>query len=230
MTFAAAAAGVAGVGLGYLTHLLNQRLTAGEPDATEPPLRLEALWAPLLDGLTVALLFFRFGVTWVTVVDSVIAVLLVQVLVFDARHRLILNVVIYPAIVAALLFAAVNPLLGGGDTGGRIASALIGGAIAGGVFYLLVLASRGGIGLGDAKLTLFLGLATGFFPRSNDTRLFPVILVMIYGVVLGGLAATVLLVTRVRRFGDYIAYGPFLCVGGITALLFPCGLFGPSSC
>jgi Flp pilus assembly protein protease CpaA len=153
---------------------------------------LEWLWAPLLDGCVLALLVYRFGLTRATVADGALVLVLVQVLVFDARHRLILNKVIYPAIVAALVLAPISPLLGGDNAGGRIASALIGGAIGGGVFYALVLVSRGGIGLGDAKLTLFL--------------------------------------TRARRFGDYIAYGPFLCVGGIAALLFPCGLFGPASC
>ncbi|MFN2462534.1 MAG: hypothetical protein ABR573_01360 [Candidatus Dormibacteria bacterium] len=39
-----------------------------------------------------------------------------------------------------------------------------------------------------------------------------------------------LLVTRVRSMTDFIPYGPFLCAGGLFALLFPCGLFGPTTC
>ncbi|MEA2646212.1 MAG: leader peptidase (prepilin peptidase) / N-methyltransferase, partial [Chloroflexota bacterium] len=84
----------------------------------------------------------------------------------------------------------------------------------------------GGGGLGDAKLTFFMGAVLGLLPLNSS----PVVLALIYGVVLGGIVAALLLLTRVRSLRDFIPYGPYLCLGALAALLFPCGLPGPAVC
>lgn len=224
------AAGAAALGLvaGYLTHLLNQRLAAGEEEATEPPLAREALWAPLLDAALLALLVWRFGLDLRTAVGVPLVLVLVQVIVFDARHRLILNRVIYPAILLALLASPVNPLLDGAGAGwvAHVLSAIEGALLAGGLFFVAVLLTGGGVGLGDAKLAFFMGATLGLLPLNSS----PVLLALIYGVVLGGVVAAALLITRLRSMKDYIPYGPYLCLGAVAALLFPCGLLGPAVC
>jgi prepilin signal peptidase PulO-like enzyme (type II secretory pathway) len=220
----ALAAALAGALLGLLTHRLNQALGAAEPEATGAPLPREALWAPILDGVLLGLLGFRLGVSATTLLEAAVTVALVQVLVFDARHRLILNRVIYPATLLAIVLIPVNPLLGD-QIVVRLLSGGLGALIAGGVFLILVVASRGGVGLGDAKLTFFMGAALGIAPPGLN-----VIRALIYGVVLGAVAAALLLVSRRRGLRDYIAYGPYLCAGGVIAMLFPCGLLGPTSC
>src|ERR1700704_3897847 len=126
MEYALAAAGaIVGTGLGWLTNRLNVRVMAGEPEAPEPALRREELWAPVLDAALLAIIGFRYGLGLKTLWCVVLAVLLVQVLGFDARHPLILNKVIYPAIVVAFLTIPVNPLLHGG-LGDRAQSAVLG--------------------------------------------------------------------------------------------------------
>ena len=222
----AAGAAVLGLVIGYGTHLLNQRLAAGEDEATEPPLPQEALWAPLLDAGLLAFVVYRFGLTSKSLVAAAMVMILVQVFVFDARHRLILNRVIYPAIVLALLASPVNPLLDG--AGARPPSDLrrSRAAVAGGLFFLLVLITGGGVGLGDAKLAFFMGAMLGIDPIFSS----PTLRALIYGIVLGGVVALALLVTRLRSMKDYIPYGPYLCLGAVAALLFPCGLPGPVSC
>jgi prepilin signal peptidase PulO-like enzyme (type II secretory pathway) len=219
------AAAALGVAVGWGTHLANQALARAEPEATEPPLPRELLWAPVLDALLFGLLCYRFGLTLTTLVDVLIAAVLVQVLVFDARHRLILNRIIYPSIAAAFLIAPVSPLLRGAVIE-RLESAALGALVAGGIFFILVVASRGGIGLGDAKLTFFMGAIFGLLPFPD----LPVLRALLYGVVLGGIAGVVLLVTRIRGMRDFIPYGPFLCCGGLLVLFYPCTLFGPASC
>lgn len=221
----AVAAAVLGLVIGYGTHRLNQALGAAEPEATEPPLRQERLWAPLLDAGLLAYAAYRFGPTVLGLVVGVVIVILVQVLVFDARHRLILNRVIYPAIVLALLVSPVNQLLPGG-IGDHVVSALVGAAVAGGLFFVLVLVTGGGVGLGDAKLSFFMGAVLGFFPIFTS----PILRALLYGIVLGGVIALLLLVSRRRGMRDYIPYGPYLCLGGILVLLFPCGIPDPVVC
>jgi prepilin signal peptidase PulO-like enzyme (type II secretory pathway) len=186
----------------------------------------EPLWAPVLDAAALGFLFYRFGISPRSLAAALVLLVLVQVFVFDARHRLILNKVIYPAIVLALLTAPVNPLVMGDNRLGKLYSALLGAAIGGGVFFLFVIISRGGVGLGDAKLTFFLGAALGLLPIPTS----PIIRALIYGVIIGGVVAALLLISRVRSMRDFIPYGPFLCLGGAAALLLPCGLLGPATC
>jgi prepilin signal peptidase PulO-like enzyme (type II secretory pathway) len=219
-------AAMVGAVVGAGTHQLNQRLGLAEEEATEPPLPKEPLWAPVLDAAALGFLFFRFGVNPRSSVGALLLVILVQIFVFDARHRLILNRVIYPSIALALLAAPVSPLLQEDNWLGTVDSALLGAVIGGGVFLVFVIISRGGVGLGDAKLTFFLGAALGFLPIPTS----PIIRALIYGVIIGGVVATLLLVSRVRGMRDFIPYGPFLCLGGAAAVLLPCGLLGPSSC
>lgn len=211
-------AALVGLGAGVATHRLNQVLARGEEDATEPPLRGEPLWAPVLDAAALSVAVYRYGLTPRGLVAAVVLLILVQVFVFDARHRLILNKVMYPAIALALLISPINPLiLGSSNALGSVDSAVLGALVGGGLFLALVLLSGGGVGLGDAKLTFFLGAVLGFLPLYSP----PIVRALIFGVVFGGVIATILLVTRVRGMRDFIPYGPFLCVGGAIAVLFP---------
>src|SRR5207237_6615442 len=86
---------------------------------------------PIDGGLFIHLL-------WVTV--------LAHILVFDLKHRLILNKITYPSILAAVALAQVSPGL-------TVPRALIGGGGVALFFFMLNLISRGGIGLGDATRT-----------------------------------------------------------------------------
>jgi prepilin signal peptidase PulO-like enzyme (type II secretory pathway) len=67
------------------------------------------------------------------------------------------------------------------------------------------------MGMGDAKLVALIGLVSGF-PL--------VVFSMIIGIVLGGIVAIVLLATKKKGRKDVIAYGTFLGIGPIIALLF----------
>ncbi len=219
-------ASATGAAVGAGTHRLNQVWARGEEEATEPPLPVEQLWAPALDALALGFLFWRFGLTSRSLTAAVFMVVLVQVFVFDARHRLILNRVMYPAMAIALLASPVSPLLQAENWLGKIDSAALGAVAGGGIFLVFVLISRGGIGLGDAKLTFFMGAVLGMLPIATS----PVIKALIYGIVIGGVIAALLLISRLRGLRDFIPYGPYLCIGGAAAVLFPCGLFGPTSC
>jgi leader peptidase (prepilin peptidase)/N-methyltransferase len=123
-------------------------------------------------------------------------------LVTDLEHRLIPNPIILPAILIAGVGGCLqrDPL-----------PTLAGGAIGFASFYLIALARRGGMGGGDVKLAAFIGLASGF----------PAVLVaLIAAILLGGVAALILVVTRVRGLKSYIPYGPFLVAGGFLAVLY----------
>ncbi|MEA2683391.1 MAG: leader peptidase (prepilin peptidase) / N-methyltransferase [Chloroflexota bacterium] len=218
-------AAVLGAAAGFGTHRLNEWFIREETEDVEPPLPAEFLWAPVLDAAVLGMLFYRFGLNPHSIVGAVVVLVLVQVLVFDARHRLILSRVIYPAALVALLVSPVSPLLLG-TWQARLLASVSGALVAGGLFFLMYTLTRGGFGLGDANLAFFMGAVLGGLPLPVP----PIALALIWGIFGGGIISALLLVTRVRRMRDFIPYGPFLCGGAILALLYPCGLFGATTC
>lgn len=77
-------------------------------------------------------------------------------------------------------------------------------------FYLLIVVTRGkGMGGGDLKLGVFLGLALGF----------PYALVaLMLSFLLGSLFGIVLILIGKKKFGQTIPFGPFLSLGGIITI------------
>lgn len=83
----------------------------------------------------------------------------------------------------------------------------LGAAFAGGgIFLLLAILTRGGIGGGDIKLIFVLGLWLG-------SRL--LIGTVILGFCLGGLAALFLMLTKQKKRKEFFAYGPYFSAAAI---------------
>ena len=80
---------------------------------------------------------------------------------------------------------------------------LMAAAVGGIVFLVLAVLTKGGIGGGDIKLVAALGLWLG-----SDMLM----TVVIAGIVLGGMAALILLATGKRKKGDFFAYGPYFTI------------------
>ena len=77
-------------------------------------------------------------------------------------------------------------------------------------FWFLVVVTRGrGMGTGDVTLAFFLGLWLGW----------PKILVGIWlAFLLGAAAALALIVSKRKKFGQTVPFGPFLIIGSLLAL------------
>jgi Flp pilus assembly protein protease CpaA len=129
---------------------------------------------------------------------------LVHILAFDVKHRLILNRITFPAVAVALALSPLTPGL-------TFPHALF-GAVVIWLFFMVqsLLFGGGAIGQGDAKLGALVGATTGL---SLDSAHLGALYAVITAELLGGAVAIVLLVTRVRGLKDPIPYGPFLCAG-----------------
>ena len=138
-----------------------------------------------------------------TVVVAVYIAVLVTCAATDLMSFRVPNVVTYPAALFAFLAAAFMPH-------GDVREALLGGALAAGFMLLVLIVSRGGMGLGDVKLSVFVGLALGW-PLVGDS-LFLMALA-------GGVAAVVLLATGLRSRKDPIPYAPFISGAAIAVIL-----------
>lgn len=164
-------------------------------------------------GLFTAFLFWYQGLTLDFGFTLLYSYIFILIALIDLQHQLILNKIVYPSLVVALIIAPFfikagyvhhNVL----DHG--IINALIGGTV--GFIFLLVPAiiSRGGMGFGDVKMAALIGLTTGF-PE--------VFVAVLGGIVMGGLAAIFLLATRIKKRKEAIPFGPFLSLATIITLI-----------
>jgi prepilin signal peptidase PulO-like enzyme (type II secretory pathway) len=113
------------------------------------------------------------------------------------------NVVTYPAILGAIVLGMVMP------DANRLDVAL-GGLVTGGIFLAMMIATRGGMGMGDVKLALFIGLALGLAMG---------VMALLVTAIVGGVIAILLMVSRLRSRRDPIPYAPFLAAGALFVML-----------
>lgn len=129
------------------------------------------------------------------------------VALIDLQVRRIPNVLV---LVLVALAVVQGLALGWPSVGGAALGALVGGGAFAGLYVL----GRGAMGAGDVKFVAATGLLVGY----------PLILrAMLWGILLGGAAALLLLVSRRVGRKDPMAYGPYLALGAwvvwVTTLL-----------
>ena len=169
------------------------------------------LWVEIAAGLIFALLYWHFGLGPELGIMAFYACLFIVVFVIDLERGLILNKVVYPAMIVALLLALVpQPWLTRWIVINGVANAALGGGVGFAIFVVIAIVSRGGMGWGDVKLVALIGLAVGF----------PLVLFsIIVGAILGSIVALALMIARKRRFRETLPFGPFLALAAMITLL-----------
>jgi leader peptidase (prepilin peptidase)/N-methyltransferase len=168
-------------------------------------------------GLLFTIIFLRYGLSLESLVLALAVSLLLVVAIIDLEHRLILNRLVLPALVAALVLAPfwselelARPFLGSHSVLASLLNSLVAGAGAFLLFLCIFLLYPAGMGEGDVKLAGLLGLLVGF----------PGIVITLWIAALsGGLAAAALLLLRKKGRKDFIPFAPFLILGAMVALL-----------
>lgn len=199
--------GLAGVLAGTMDRWGSVRLAylEGLQPGDEP---WQVVGPPALGGVLFTLFAWRLGPQPLLLVRSLWVAILVQIIFFDLEHHLILDRVLLPSAVAAILLSLVTPGLGW-------LMAVLTGLGTGLVFLAIaalgsVIFNTEAMGLGDVKFSAFLGLILG---------LRPTLLAVLLGVILAGAIALALVALRRRTMKDSIAYGPFLAAGALVVLL-----------
>ncbi len=166
---------------------------------------------PLVEALAVGLgvlILWQHGPTWEGFRAFLLSLALIAVAFTDFETFLIPDWITLPGTVVGLVLQ-LYPLPR------RVLDGLLGGVVAGSIFYLIMWLSpkvfgREGMGFGDVKLAAMMGTFLGF----------PVVLVaMFLGVLAGGITGMVLLLLGLKRFGEYLPFGTFLALGGVIAAL-----------
>jgi leader peptidase (prepilin peptidase)/N-methyltransferase len=160
---------------------------------------------PIVEMITATVLVLAYVVLGATA-NFVVAVVLLPVLIaitgIDLEHQLIPDAITLPGILAGLLLNLAT---------GRISwvDSTVGILVGGGVFLVIIVGSRGGMGGGDLKLGAMLGAFLGW-----KALLFA----LFVAIVSGGAVGAVLLAAGLRSRKDPIPFGPFLAAGGAMAL------------
>ena len=181
-------------------------------------------WVELGSGLLLAFIYGRYGLSADFAITASYCYLFIVLMVIDLEHKLILNKIVYPAMVVALIISilpqsriiflpqpGIIPLLWPEAVNG-----IIGGGI--GFVFLLIpaLIYRGGMGWGDVKMAGLIGLVFGF----------PLVFVaLVMGLILGGLVAGILLLFKIKGRKEPIPFGPFLSLTTMVTLLWGYDIF-----
>jgi leader peptidase (prepilin peptidase)/N-methyltransferase len=158
---------------------------------------------PAVEGLTALLIAgcaLKFGLTWDAAIAAVFCATLVAISATDYERRIIPNRIVLPAAVIVLAGnTIVHPSV----------EWIAAGLGASGFLLVAALAYPAGMGMGDVKLALLLGVAVG--------RTVPVALMV--GMIAALVPSAILLAkhgSAARKMG--IPFGPFLALGGVVAL------------
>jgi leader peptidase (prepilin peptidase)/N-methyltransferase len=100
-----------------------------------------------------------------------------------------------------------------GKQSGRILYAIIGAFSLALFYFIIALISKGGMGMGDVKLALSIGLGSGFF----SAHLVIVATFVAFG--LGSAIGLFLMATGKANRKTAIPFGPFMIVGQLISLL-----------
>jgi leader peptidase (prepilin peptidase)/N-methyltransferase len=138
--------------------------------------------------------YYFFGLTPGFFKYAVMLDLLLVISIIDLEIGLIPNRIVLWLFFWIFLWQLFYPYL-------PLESVMIGFLAGGGLFYVIALLSRGGMGGGDIKLMAVLGLAAGW-PY--------VLVVFLLSFILGSLSGLVLLVSKKRALKDSLAFAPFL--------------------
>jgi leader peptidase (prepilin peptidase)/N-methyltransferase len=168
---------------------------------------------PLVELLTAALwvgMGQRFGASWELPPYLALSAGLIALSLIDLDHFLLPNRVLYPTgFLMAALFVVPAVVDGQGDDYLR---AVLGGAAAFAVFFVIHVVSPRGMGFGDVRLSFVLGMALGWLSWGQ------VYLGLFLGFLLGAVVGSALIAFKLRTRKDHVPFGPFLAAGALITI------------
>lgn len=139
---------------------------------------------------------------WIFLPSGIFITFMAFISIMDFEQQVILDSVLLFPLLFVLLFSVFFPV----SFLDRLSAAAIGSFI---MLFLAIL-TKGGIGGGDIKLIFVIGLWLGL-----DSLVFT----LVAGFLSGGLAAALLLICKLKKSKDTIAYGPYFALWANIAFI-----------
>lgn len=160
----------------------------------------------ILTGFMFLIIFWKFGFKNLVELCFMfyVASAFIIIFIFDLKHYLIPDKILFPAILIALIYRII--FISG------FLNYLLAAFIASGFFLFLFLVSKGAwMGFGDVKLAILMGFLLGI---KN------VLVALFLAFFLGGIIGLFLIFAKKKGLKSEIPFGPFLITGTFLALFF----------
>ncbi len=168
------------------------------------PISNQYILIELINGAGYTVIAWKFGLYTETAFYALLFSALLAVSVIDLYHQIIPDVITIPGIIIGLM--ASGFILPSG-----IKDAIFGTLFGGGIFFIIALVSRGGMGGGDIKLIAMIGSFLG---------LTDVLITIVLSSFIGSLVGIFMMAVFGKGRKYKIPFGPFLAIGGIMSLFF----------
>ena len=200
----------------------------------------------VITALLFVLVVVRFDDDWVVIPPLILVTSLMALSVIDLYVYRLPDIVMGPSIAVSLVAIVAVSLAVGRE--GAIVRSIVGGLLYFGILLIAHLISPRGMGFGDVKLAMLLGLHLGWVAGTFYVGWSPVLRLVVYALVLGSIIGVVvgLLVAVLRRtsgsrvlpdpeargdqprrlLGQSFPFGPALAAGTTYAVLFSDTLLG----
>lgn len=158
----------------------------------------------VITGLVYYLTYLQFGLTGEGYMMLAFVSALIVVTGIDARHRIIPDKINLPGIAIGFMLAIFQVHI-------TFLNALAGFLVGGGLFLLILIITRGGMGAGDMKFMAFVGTFLGI--RAT-------LLTIFLGSLIGSFYGLYLVLIKKAGLKTAVPYGPFLAAGAFLAALY----------
>ena len=160
----------------------------------------------ILNCIIYILIYLKFGFSLELFKYSLLASLLIVIGFVDFETKFVYNSTVIFGVISGIIFIILEWI----STKNFPADNII-GAILGFLIIWLIVVLTHGMGEGEIDISLICGLFLGVKG---------IIVTLFLAVVLGGIVATIILLTKAKDKKEEIAFGPYLAIGGIIAILY----------
>jgi leader peptidase (prepilin peptidase) / N-methyltransferase len=154
----------------------------------------------------------RFGPDWALPAFLFFTASLIAVSAIDIEHYLVPNRIVATTLIFSVPLLAAAAAID--DEWSSLWRGLLGAVLAGGGLLVLNLVYPRGMGMGDVKLALILGLFLGWLSLGH------VALGMFLGFLFGAVGGVLLIALGVKSRKSHIPFAPFLAAGAYLTVLF----------
>ena len=155
----------------------------------------------IFNGVLYLILFNKFGLSLDFIFYSIVFSILLIIFFIDLYYQIIPNGLNILILILGVIYKFLQFILYNKPV--ELLNSLLGLIISSGVFFLIIIISKGGMGGGDMKLIGVLGFVLG---------LKKIALTIFLSFILGAIISIFLLLFKIKDRRDPIPFGPFICL------------------